>query len=86
MRLASVTVLAPDAATADGLATAIAVLGIEKGMELVEETDDVECLLLESAEGAEALPLVAHRSSGFAALEFDPATGGGAPVPCPTCF
>ena len=80
-RLASVTVVAPDAATADGLATALAVLGIEKGMELVEKTDGVECLLLESggepAEGsAEKPPLIAHRSSGFAALEFDPAATG----------
>jgi thiamine biosynthesis lipoprotein len=81
-RLASVTVLAPDAATADGLATGIAVLGVEKGMELVEKTAGVECLLLElgeePAEGsAEKPPLVAHRSSGFAALEFDPSATGG---------
>ena len=80
-RLASVTVVAPDAAMADGLATAIAVLGVEKGMELVEKTDGVECLLLElgeePAEGsAEKPPLVAHRSSGFAALEFDPSATG----------
>jgi thiamine biosynthesis lipoprotein len=82
MRLASVTVVAPDAAMADGLATGIAVLGVEKGMELVEKTEGVECLLLESggesAEGsAEKPPLVAHRSSGFAALEFDPSATDG---------
>ena len=75
-RLASVTVVAPDAATADGLATAIAVLGVEKGMELVEKTAGVECFLLELAEtpddGAEPPAFIAHRSSGFAALEFDP--------------
>jgi len=77
-RLVSVTVLAPDAATADGLATALAVLGVEKGMELVEKTAGVECLLLElgedlSAEGSSEKPaLIAHRSSGFAALEFNP--------------
>lgn len=82
-RLASVTVVAPDAATADGLATALAVLGVEKGMELVEKTEDVECLLLElaedpSAEGSAEKPaLIAHRSSGFAALEFDPSAPGG---------
>jgi len=81
-RLASVTVVAPDAATADGLATGIAVLGVEKGMELVEKTDGVECLLLESggepAEGSAEKPaLIAHRSSGFAALEFDPAATDG---------
>jgi len=82
-RLASVTVVAPDAATADGLATALAVLGVEKGMELVEKTEDVECLLLEAVlkEGQEVqasgapppqAELIAHRSSGFAALEFVP--------------
>jgi len=80
-RLASVTVVAPDAALADGLATAIAVLGVEKGMELVEKTDGVECLLLELAEtptdGAEPPALIAHRSSGFAALEFDPSAPDG---------
>jgi thiamine biosynthesis lipoprotein len=81
-RLASVTVVAPDAAMADGLATAIAVLGVEKGMELVEKTAGVECLLLESggepAEGSAEKPaLIAHRSSGFAALEFDPSATGG---------
>ena len=80
-RLASVTVVAPDAAMADGLATAIAVLGVEKGMALVEKTDGVECLLLELAEtpddGAEPPALITHRSSGFAALEFDPSATGG---------
>jgi thiamine biosynthesis lipoprotein ApbE len=81
-RLASVTVVAPDAAMADGLATGIAVLGVEKGMELVEKTEGVECLLLESGEepaegSAEKPALIAHRSSGFAALEFDPAATDG---------
>jgi len=80
--LASVTVVADDPAVSDGLATGIAVLGVEKGMELVEKTEGVECLLLESggepAEGsAEKPPLIAHRSSGFAALEFDPAPTDG---------
>jgi len=87
-RLASVTVVAPDAATADGLATGIAVLGVEKGMELVERTDGVECLLLElgeePAEGSAEKPaLIAHRSSGFAALEFDPAATGFSLRPAP---
>ena len=80
-RLASVTVVAPDAAMADGLATALEVLGVEKGMELVEKTDGVECLLLElgeePAEGSAEKPaLIAHRSSGFAALEFAPSQLG----------
>jgi hypothetical protein len=51
-------------------------------MELVEKTEGVECMLLESggepAEGsAEKPPLIAHRSSGFAALEFDPSATDG---------
>ena len=89
-RLASVTVVAPDAATADGLATGIAVLGVEKGMELVERLDGVECLLLETdpaappeADGKPAL--VAHRSSGFAVLEFRPGEVA-RPPECPVCY
>ncbi|MGB2780613.1 MAG: FAD:protein FMN transferase [Phycisphaerae bacterium] len=89
-RLASVTVVAPDAATADGLATGIAVLGIEKGLELVERTDGVECLLLETDEqsppGPDGKPaLVAHRSRGFAAMEFRPGEEV-APPACPVCY
>jgi len=81
--LASATVVADDPALSDGLATAMAVLGIKKGMDIVESLDGVECLLLEwapvpaSVEGDTETkgprPLIAHRSSGFAALEFDPA-------------
>jgi len=81
-RLASATVVARDPALSDGLATAMAVLGVEKGLAVVESLEGVECLLLEwapvpaSVEGDEETkgprPLVAHRSSGFAALEFDP--------------
>lgn len=81
-RLASATVVARDPALSDGLATAMAVLGIQKGLAVVESLEGVECLLLEwapvpaSVEGDQETrgprPLVAHRSSGFAALEFDP--------------
>jgi len=82
-RLASATVVAYDPAVSDGLATAMAVLGVEKGLKVVESLEGVECLLLEwapvpaSVEGEEETqgprPLIAHRSSGFAAMEFDPA-------------
>ncbi|MEA3366902.1 MAG: FAD:protein FMN transferase, partial [Planctomycetota bacterium] len=81
-RLASATVVADDPALSDGLATAMAVLGIQKGLAVVESLEGVECLLLEwapvpaSVEGYPETkgprPLIAHRSSGFAALEFDP--------------
>ena len=85
-RLASVTVVADDSATSDALATAIAVLGVREGLALVETLDGIECLLLETApvpasvggadETTGEAPLIAHRSSGFAAMEYDP---GGAP-------
>jgi thiamine biosynthesis lipoprotein len=44
--LASATVIAKDAMSADGWATAVMVLGPEKGMELVKSLDDVEAVLL----------------------------------------
>ena len=60
----------------------MAVLGVKEGLELVEDLEEVECLLLEmapvpaSVEGEDETkgppPLIAHRSSGFAALEYDP--------------
>ena len=75
--------MAFDPATADALATALVVMGVEKGMELVAKLEGVECLMLEAKlkEGQEfqasgAPPpeaeLIAHRSRGFAALEFKP--------------
>jgi len=42
----SVTVTAPTAMTADALATAVFVLGVEEGIELVEELDGIEALLV----------------------------------------
>jgi thiamine biosynthesis lipoprotein len=89
-RLASVTVVAADAATADGLATGIAVLGARKGLELVERLDGVECLLLETdpaapREADDKPVLVAHRSSGFAVLEFRPGEVA-RPPECPVCY
>ena len=42
----SATVVAPDAAAADGLATALCVLGPERGLELVESLDRVEALMV----------------------------------------
>jgi thiamine biosynthesis lipoprotein len=44
--LASATVVAPDTATSDALATALMVLGAEKALALVERTPNVDCLLL----------------------------------------
>ena len=46
--LVSVTIVAPDAAMADGLATAVEVLGLEKGKACLDGLENVEYLLLES--------------------------------------
>jgi len=84
VRLASITVVASDAAFSDALATAIAVMGAEKGLALVDQLTGVECLLLEVRlkEGESIDPdgapppgaeLIAHRSKGFKALEVSPA-------------
>ncbi len=43
----SVTVIAPDCTTADGLATGIFVLGIKKGLKLVNNLKNTECLIID---------------------------------------
>jgi len=78
--IASVTVVATDPGVADALSTAVAVMGVEKGMAMIEDLKDVECLILEAAapEAAapepkpEAVRLIPHRSQGFAAMEYKP--------------
>jgi len=42
----SVTVVAPDATTADALATAISVLGPKEGVELIDRCPGVECMIM----------------------------------------
>ncbi len=42
----SVTIIAPTGMAADGLATAVSVLGVEKGLTLVERTCGVACLMV----------------------------------------
>jgi thiamine biosynthesis lipoprotein len=64
-RVPSVTVVAPDATMADGLATAISVLGAEKGVELADSLDGVECMVMEWT-GESGLRV--HMSAGFAGL------------------
>jgi FAD:protein FMN transferase len=46
-----VTVVAPDGLTADGLSTALSVLGPEKGMELIEKTPETAAMMLRSPQG-----------------------------------
>ena len=47
----SVTVIAPDATTADGLASAVSVLGPKKGIELVDATPNTAALIMRAPHG-----------------------------------
>ena len=48
----SVTVVAPDGITADGLASAVSVLGPDKGLKLVEQTPGAAALIVRAPEGS----------------------------------
>jgi thiamine biosynthesis lipoprotein len=60
--LASVTVVAKNCMQADALATALMVLGKEKGLNLIENTDDTEAFLITRKD---IRSLVTFQSSGF---------------------
>jgi thiamine biosynthesis lipoprotein len=45
-KLTSVTIIAPKAADADALATAVSVMGTEKGLPFIESTPDTEAILI----------------------------------------
>jgi FAD:protein FMN transferase len=60
--LSSVTVIAPSTADADALSTAVMVLGVSRGMDLVERLDRVEALLVTKEMAVSA-------SSGFPQVE-----------------
>ena len=63
--IASVTIIAPDCTMADGLATAIVVMGMEKGKALIEQLPGVEgMVIVRDLDGT----LRDFPSSGFAAL------------------
>ena len=60
-----VTVVAPDATTADALSTGLSVLGARKGIELVDRLPRVECMMMtRQADGTVRI----HMSRGFAEL------------------
>ncbi len=46
--LTSVTIIAPNGTEADVLATAVSVLGAEKGLDLIEKTEDTEAILIKT--------------------------------------
>ena len=64
VKASSVTVTAPEAATADALATAVFVLGPTAGLRLIETTAGCECLLI-APDGA------GHMSTGWTALSLE---------------
>lgn len=43
----SVTVIAPDCTTADGFATGIFVLGIERGLKIANKSGNIDCLIID---------------------------------------
>lgn len=49
-RRSSVTVLAPDGTTADALATAVCVLGVERGLKLIDANPQTDALIVNSEE------------------------------------
>lgn len=49
--LASVTIITSDGSQADALATAVSVLGAEKGLDLIEKTNDTEAILIKAGSG-----------------------------------
>jgi thiamine biosynthesis lipoprotein len=53
--LVSVTIIAPDALTADALATAVSVLGPEKGMALIERLPHTEAILIPNQSDAQPI-------------------------------
>jgi thiamine biosynthesis lipoprotein len=58
----SVSILAESCTFADGLATAVMILGHKKGLELVNQLENTECyIIIQSKDGA----LIDHYSKGF---------------------
>ena len=62
--LASVTVISKTCMDADGLATALLVMGTNKAIDYIEKNDLVECLLIERDENGDFRKFM---SSGFGA-------------------
>jgi len=70
----SASVLAPSCMLADGLATAVMVMGPEAGLALVERLDEVEALIIVGRQGGF---LEEHPSSGFRTQDAPDAGPGG---------
>ena len=64
--MVSVSVIAKESVIADAYATAIVVMGSEKGLKLVNDTENMECIIVKKdntilvSEGAENFMLTSH--------------------------
>ena len=67
-RRGSVTVVAPDATTTDGLATAVAVLAHEKGLRLVDDSPPSAAMIVEADDAG----VHSYESSRWSALRISP--------------
>ena len=67
--ICSVTVLAKTCAEADALATAISVMGVEKGLKFLNARSDLEGIVVERLLDDK---LKIHVSAGFRGLKFNP--------------
>ena len=47
-RVKSVTIISPDAELSDALATSVCVMGVEKGLELINKLNEVECMIVDA--------------------------------------
>ncbi len=75
----SATVVAPNGTTADSLATALCVLGVEKGLELIEQTSGCAALVIRAVEEGEQVDAATNLETlPFlnAPEEFDATLGG----------
>ncbi|QDV36009.1 FAD:protein FMN transferase [Tautonia plasticadhaerens] len=64
----SVTVVAPDGTTSDGLATALSVLGPDRGLALAEEAEGVEALIVSAAGDGDGDRTTVRATGGFGAM------------------
>ena len=64
--LVSATIIAPHCIDADALATTVMVLGVEKGLALIESLDNMECYLIEASIND---TLIEYKSKGFSEYE-----------------
>ncbi len=67
--VASVSILAPNCTLADGLATAVMVMGLEKGLEMLRELEDVQGLVVVQAPDG---TLQDFATEGFSAILTNP--------------